>query len=265
MEVRKILLTAAVVWLMGACLSGIAVEAKQEDRNDTRVPGHVVNISENNTYTNKNGEDRKLKKESRTHELLKDTNVKITNPTLIEMFNETSITPSPFAIGYRGEIFLGRWPLAYHSKETTVNWKYQKINENELNNVSGPQTEKLSYEQIVEKQVQGGLTTQTSHSDQLREMILLEAQKNTELPLAYQTVIGRGTTHSKAYDIAVDYKGVLQAYAPALKETGEAAFGDVYIQLKGSDKKVIVKNVTKQEIGAWIPVENHISFRLIAE
>ncbi|MCA1010195.1 YfkD famly protein [Halobacillus halophilus] len=265
MEVKKVLLTAAVVWMMAAYLSGIAVEAKQEDRNDTKVPGHVINISENNTYTNKNSEDRKLKKESRTPELLKDTKVKITNSKLIEMFNETSITPSPFAIGYRGEIFLGRWPLAYNSKETTVNWKYQKINENELNNVNGVKTKKIGYEQIGEKQVQGGLTTQTSHSDQLREMILLEAQKNTDLPLAYQTVIGRGTSHSKAYDVAVDYKGVLEAYAPALKETGEAVFGDVYIQLKGSDKKVMVKNITKQEIGAWIPVENHISFRLIAE
>ncbi|MGP4075355.1 YfkD family protein [Halobacillus sp. K22] len=257
---------AIMVCLTWGCLLGAAVEAKQEDRMEHEMPGHVVSIAEENTYTNEpGGVEQKLKKESRTQELLKETNVNITNPKLIEMLNGTSITPSPFAIGYRGEIFLGRWPLAYNSKETTMNWKYQKINENELSNLSGLQTEKVSYEQIEEKKVQGGLATQISHSEQLRKMILLEAQKNTEFPLAFQTVFGKGTTHSRSYDVAVDYKGLLEAYAPALKEMGEAAFGDVYIQLKGSDKTVVVKNVTKQEIGAWIPIQNHISFRLIAE
>ncbi len=58
------------------------------------------------------------------------------------MLNETTIKPSPIAIGYRGMVFLGRWALNYDSKETSTNWEYQKINKNELNNQGSDESQK---------------------------------------------------------------------------------------------------------------------------
>lgn len=36
--------------------------------------------------------------------------------------------------------------------------------------------------------------------------------------------------------------------------------GEVYIKLKGSNKTLVVKNVEKQGIGAWIPIQDYVSF-----
>nr|WP_318036143.1 YfkD family protein [Halobacillus salinarum] len=164
------------------------------------------------------------------------------------------------AIGYRAEIFLGRWPLAYESKETNINWEYQEINTNQLDNHGGNLTEKISYNQKEEKHIKGGLTAKISHGEQMKKLILLEAQKNTKLPLSFHTVIGRGTKQKNTYAVPVNKTALLHAYAPAVNEKGDVTFGDVYIKLKGSKKYLTVKNVTRQGIGAWIPIQDHISF-----
>src|SRR5699024_8287201 len=80
-----------------------------------------------------------------TKELLESVDIPIENIHLIKMLNETSIKPSPVAIGYRGSIYLGRWPLMYQSESTTVIWDYQKINENKLNNKNGKDVEEIRY------------------------------------------------------------------------------------------------------------------------
>lgn len=240
-----------------------AMPTSAEDKKPAEksaIPNHVLNISKDNTYPNSTDDQELLESEEITKELLEESDVRISNPQLIEMLNETSLKPSPFAIGYRGEIFLGRWPLAYESKETNINWEYQEINTNELNNHGGKLTEKISYVQKEEKQVKGGLTSRISHSDQMMKLILLEAQKNTKLPLSFTTVIGKGTKQNNTYAVPMNKVGRLHAYAPAVNEKGEVAFGDVYIKLKGSKKMLSVKNVTRQGIGAWIPVQDHVSF-----
>lgn len=33
--------------------------------------------------------------------------------------------------------------------------------------------------------------------------------------------------------------------------------------LKGSKKTLVVKNITSQGIGAWIPIQDHVSFGFI--
>ncbi|WP_406945656.1 YfkD family protein [Halobacillus sp. SY10] len=237
----------------------ISAENKKAEK-ESAIPNHVLNISKDNTYPNSTDDQELLEAEEITKELMEDTDIRVKNPQLIEMLNETSLKPSPFAIGYRGEIFLGRWPLAYESKETNINWEYQEINTNEYSNHGGKQTEKLSYVQKEEKQIKGGLTSRISHSDQMMKLILLEAQKNTKLPLSFNTVIGKGTKQNNTYGVPTNKVGILHAYAPAVNEKGEVTFGDVYIQLKGSKKTLNVKNVTRQGIGAWIPIQDHVSF-----
>ncbi|MFG6149804.1 YfkD family protein [Halobacillus sp. B23F22_1] len=239
-------------------LSGFAEQ--KENKAQSEIPSHVLNISKDNTYPNSTEDQEVLEAEKLTDELINNSDVRISNPELIEMLNETTIRPSPFAIGYRGEIFLGRWPLSYESKERNTNWEYQEINVNELNNQGGQKNEEISYEQKEEKHIKGGLTTKATHSEQMMKLILLEAQNNTKVPLSFQSVIGRGTKQNNKYAVPVNKVGKLHAYAPALNEKGEVAFGDVYIQLKGSKMSIDVKNVTRQGIGAWIPIQDHVSF-----
>ncbi|WP_139376870.1 YfkD famly protein [Halobacillus salinus] len=259
MNKRWVVLIALIALLTVVnALPTSAEDKKSEEKN--AIPNHVLNISKDNTYPNSTDDQELLESEELTKELLEDSDVRITNPQLIEMLNETSLKPSPLAIGYRGEVFLGRWPLAYDSKETNINWEYQEINTNELNNHGGELTEKISYVQKEEKQVKGGLTSRISHSDQMMKLILLEAQQNTKLPLSFTTVIGKGTKQNNTYAVPMNKVGRLHAFAPAVNEKGEVAFGDVYIKLKGSKKMLSIKNVTRQGIGAWIPVQDHVSF-----
>ncbi|WP_181350929.1 YfkD famly protein [Thalassobacillus sp. CUG 92003] len=224
------------------------------------LPSHVLNISKDNTYPNSTEDQIVLEPSEMTKELLDDADVKITNPELVEMLNESTLKPSPIAIGYRGEIFLGRWPLAYHSKETSINWEYQDINSNQLNNQGSQANEKISYMQKEEKHIKGGLTAKINQADQVKKLILLEAQQNTKLPLAFHTVIGQGSKQNNTYGVPINKTGILNAYAPAVNEKGEIAFGEVYLKLKGSKKELIVKNVANQGIGAWIPIQDHVSF-----
>ncbi|MCP3030192.1 YfkD family protein [Halobacillus sp. A1] len=239
-------------------LNGAAEE--KEIKSQSEIPSHVLNISKDNTYPNSTEDQEILEAEELTNELINDTDVRISNPELIEMLNQTSIKPSPFAVGYRGEIFLGRWPLSYESKETNINWEYQQINLNELNNQGGQKTEEISYDQKEEKHIKGGLTSKASHGDQMMKLILLEARAKSKLPLSLQSSFGRGTKQTNTYAVPVNKVGQLKAYAPAVNEKGEVAFGDVYIQLKGSNMNIDIKNVTRQGVGAWIPIQDHVSF-----
>lgn len=232
----------------------------KEKIEQMEIPAHVFSIDKENTFPNKTEDIEEIEASSTTKELIETTDVSVTNPKLIQLLNETSIKPSPIGIGYRGLIFLGRWPLHYESSETAINWQYQEINTNELNNTGGDVEQILTYHQAERREIHGALTNKISHTDDVRLMMLQTAKKETELPLTYQTVIGEQTTIGNTYRVAGGEYGELKTYAAAVNEKGKATFGDVYIELKGTKKKIVVKNITKQGIGAWIPIENHISF-----
>ncbi|WP_407058305.1 YfkD family protein [Tigheibacillus jepli] len=221
----------------------------------------MLDISKENTYPNATEDQEVIEPSEFTKELLDGLDkIPIENPDLIKMLNETTLKPSPIAIGYRGMIFLGRWPLNYKSDETNVNWQYQKVNTNELNNLGGDTTQKLSYSQQSDKEIKGALTNKITNPDDVKKMMLLKAKKKTNLPLSYKAMVGKGTKKDQSYNIPVKKFGYLNAYAPAVNEKGQVTFGEVYIQLKGKNKKIVVKNVTKQGIGAWIPIQDHIAF-----
>lgn len=238
----------------------VSAEENVEEKNPFDIPNHVLDISKENTYPNSTEDQEVIEPSELAKELIEETNIPIENPEFIKMLNETTLHPSPIAIGYRGMVYLGRWPLNYESQETTINWEYQKINENQINNIGGENTQYLKYVQQNEKEINGALKNKISNAEQIKQMILLTSKNKTKLPLAYNTVIGQNTKKENTYDVPVDKTGTLSAYAPAVSEKGQVTFGEVYIQLKGSKKSIQIKNVTKQGVGAWIPIEDHVSF-----
>ncbi|SHN28256.1 YfkD family protein [Gracilibacillus kekensis] len=224
------------------------------------IPDQVTSIEKENTYTQMSEEDATIEPSDEVKELLEDAKIDIDNPVLIKLLNESTIKPSPFAFGYRANVYLGHWPLSYQSESSEVNWDFQMVNVNEINNVNGEKKEDLFYYQIEEKHVKGALTAKAEQSDQINQMILQQARAQHDLPLTFHAVVGKETKSSKTYSVPESKIGKLKAYLPAVKDTGQMTLGEVYLELKGSNKKIVIKNVTKQEIGAYIPVANHLTF-----
>ncbi|MDL4841834.1 YfkD famly protein [Aquibacillus rhizosphaerae] len=257
---KMVAIVMTIILCMNAPLLISAKEAKPKEKDHNKIPSHVLNISKENTYPNSTKDEIILEASDLVEELIEEADIEIENPDLIKMLNETSLKPSPIAIGYRGMIYMGHWPLSYKSDETNINWEYQKINTNQLNNIGGNNQKTMSYNQEEEKHVKGGLTAKIDSPDQIKKMLILNAKENTDLPLSFQTVVGKNTKKDNTYAIPVKKMGYLDAYAPAVSEKGQVTFGEVYIKLKGSKKEIEIRNVTKQGIGAWIPIQDHVSF-----
>lgn len=228
------------------------------------VPTSVLNIAKENTYPNTALDLPKLEPSELTKELIDSSKVKIENPELIRMLNETTVNSTPFALGYRAIIYLGLWPLNYESIETSPNWEYQKINTNYFDNRSGKAPYQIHYVQEAQKIVRGGLTAKISNAEQVKKMMLMKASQKTDLPLAFETIIGGGTKKDQVYNVPPKMLGYLYGFAPAVNEKGKVTFGEVYLMLKGGKKMIVVKNVTTQGIGAWIPIQDHVSFSFVA-
>jgi hypothetical protein len=241
-------------------VSAFAAEKKEKSKEEFEIPSHVLNISKENTFPNSTEDQEVIEPSELAKELMDNVKVPIKNPDLIKMLNESALKPSPIAIGYRGMIYLGRWPLNYHSSETTINWEYQPINENELNNLGGDTNQTLNYVQQEQKEIKGALTNKIANPDDVKKMMLLTSKDKTKLPLSYETIIGKNTKKSNSYNVPVKKLGKLESFAPAVNEKGQVTFGEVYLELKGSKKALVIKNVTKQGIGAWIPIQDHVSF-----
>lgn len=233
---------------------------KTPSPNDFTVPNHVITISKENTYSNSSEDQEIVEPSEATKAFIEELDIPVENPDLIKMLNESSVKPSPFSIGYRGMIYLGRWAINYNSTDTTVNWEYQKINTNEQNNLGGTNPQKMHYVQKEQREITGALVNKIASPDDVKKMILLHAIKETDLPLSYQTIIGNDTQKDNEYTVPVNKFGTLSAFVPAVTDKGQVTFGDVYIQLKGNKKSIKIKNVTKQGIGAWIPIQDRLAF-----
>lgn len=229
-----------------------------------QVPSSVRNITKENTYPNATQDLPFLQPSELTKRLIDTSKINIENPDLIRMLNETTINSTPFALGYRAIVYLGQWPLNYESVETSSNWEFQKINTNYFDNRGGNAPYQIHYVQETQKVIKGGLTAKISNPEDVKKMMLLKATKKTNLPLAFETVIGGGTKNDHVYNVPSNRLGYLYAYAPAVNEKGKVTYGEVYLMLKGSKKFLVIKNVTSQGIGAWIPVQDHVSFGFLA-
>ncbi|MEK3988769.1 YfkD family protein [Robertmurraya sp. FSL R5-0851] len=241
-----------------------APETKKEKQQQVQIPNSVLNITKENTYPNPTQDMPTLQPSELTKDLIESSKVKIENPELIRMLNETTVNSTPFAVGYRAIIYLGQWPLNYESSETAPNWEYQKINTNYVDNRGGNTNYQMHYVQEMQKIVRGGLTSKVANAEDVKKMMLLKAAEKTGLPLAFETVVGGGTKKDQVYNVPPKRLGYLYGYAPAVNEKGKVTYGEVYIMLKGSKKMIVVKNVTSQGIGAWIPVQDHMAFGFIA-
>lgn len=235
----------------------LAAEAK------FKIPNSVMDISQDNTYPNPTQDVPQLQPSDLTKELIESAEVKIENPDLIKMLNESNVSPSPVAIGYRATIYLGHWALNYESTETAANWEYQKVNTNHQDNRGGKSAVQMRYRQEGQKRVKGGLTAKIPNADDVQKMMLIKAVHKTKLPLSFDTVIGTGTKLDNVYNIPPKKMGYLYAYVPAINEKGKVTYGEVYLVLQGSKKKLVVKNITHQGIGAWIPVQDRITFGFV--
>lgn len=229
-----------------------------------QIPDSVLTITKENTYPNPTQDLPTLQPSELTEELIKTARVKIENPNLIRMLNESTVNSTPFALGYRAVIYLGQWALNYESTETASNWEYQKINTNYFDNRGGKANYQIHYVQEAQKVVRGGLTAKVPDAEDVKKMMLLKAAEKTGLPLAFETVVGAGTKKDHVYNIPPKRLGYLYGYAPAVNEKGKVTYGEVYLMLKGNKKMIVVKNVTSQGIGAWIPLQDHVSFGFVA-
>lgn len=228
------------------------------------IPSSVLNVAKENTYPNPSQDLPQLQPSEMTKELLKTSKVKIENPDLILMLNESSIHKPIIAMGQKATIYLGQWPLNYQSKETSPNWEYQQINTNYYDNRGGDAPYKFHYVQETQKVVRGGLTAKIPHANDVQKMMLLKAAEKTKFPLSFDTVVGAGTKKDQYYKIPSQKVGYLDAFAPAVNEKGTVTYGEVYLVLKGGKKSIVVKNITSQGIGAWIPIQDHVSFKFSA-
>ncbi|WP_188389500.1 YfkD famly protein [Priestia taiwanensis] len=247
-----------------SCFVPSIAHATAQSVTSVKIPAHVLDISKENTYPNPTQDLPRLQPSKLAQELLQSTNIRMENADLIRLFNESSISKAPLAIGYKATIYLGHWPLNYESTETTVNWEYKKVNVNYADNTDSSRASKVRYSQQTHAVIKGGLTAPIKFEEEIRKMMLRHAMEKTGLPLSFHTAIGVGTKKEHDYTVPGGKTGNLHAYAPAVNEKGKVTFGEVYLVLKGNKKSLQIRNVTSQGIGAWIPVQDHISGRFQA-
>ncbi len=267
MKKSAFLILSAMMLFLVPVENFAAPPVKPESKNAEvkyKIPDSVLSINKENTYPNVSQDIPMLEPSDLSKQLLNSSNVKIENPELIHMLNETNIGTNPVAFWYRATIYLGKWALNYESMETSPNWEYQKINTNFYDNRGGNANFQIHYVQETQKVVKGGLTAKIPSSGDVQKMMLMRASENSKLPLAFETIVGAGTKKDRVYNIPPERLGYLYTYAPAVNEKGKVTYGEVYLVLKGSKREIIVKNVTSQGIGAWIPIQDHASFEFNA-
>ncbi|MFC5466860.1 YfkD famly protein [Lederbergia graminis] len=262
MKIQRLLLQLIIISSIFMLImpNNTFAEKDKKVTGEIELPSSVINIEKENTVPNQAENKPFLKPSEFTKELIESANEKIENPHLIRILNESAINSSLLSVGMRATIYLGEYPLNYKSEETTPNWQYQKVNTNVHDNMAGNVNSRMNYVQQVQKRVTGGLTAKVPHAEDVQNMILLKAMEKTKLPLMTQTIIGAGTKHNQVYNIHPKKVGYLHAYVPAIVEKGEATYGEVYLVIKGTKRKIVVKNVTSQKVGAWLPIQNHLTF-----
>lgn len=219
------------------------------------IPSHVQSIENENTGVQLNRDLLEVTSDELTEDLLAKSEFEITNPHLIEQLNATDVNRSFFTFGYSSEVYLGRWPLSYQSKETSVNWAYQKINDNFI--TAGQPI----YSQKEERKISGGLQSKVIKSDQVQNMVLLNTKERVHWPIDFQSVYGANT--KKQIALTNDSgASQLEAYAPAIKETGTITFGDVYLTMTGRKQHLKIKNVVEEELISWLPIQDHLAFHM---
>ncbi|MCI1858464.1 MAG: YfkD family protein [Sporolactobacillus sp.] len=249
-----------VAFLLGTPLS---LQAKAPIAE--KLPESVVDISKENTYPNPSHDAPELVPGALAKALLKTATVPIENPSLIKLLNESAIHPTKWSIGYSAIIYLGEWPLNYQSKETSINWEYKKVNENAVDARGSKEAQPFSYVQKVQSKVTGGLTAKVPKQEEVNQLIMAKAMRKTHLPISFSTIVGSGTRIDRPYRVQAKRIGRLTGFVPAVNERGKITYGEVFLVLKGSRQQLEVKNIVQRGIGAWMPIQDHLSLRYNGE
>ena len=91
-------------------------------------------------------------------------------------------------------------------------------------------------------------------------MMLLKATEKTNLPLAFETIIGAGTKKDQVYNVASNRIGYLSSFASAVNEKGKVTYGEVYLNLKGNKRTITIKNITFPRHRCMDTGSDHVSF-----
>ncbi len=161
---KKIMIASLLFMLIQSNLT-FAAEEPQKEENTFMIPQSVLSISKENTYKNPTQDLPYLQPSELAQQLLDSTHEEIENPDLIRIMNESSIQFAKLGFAMKASIYLGEWPLAYESKGTEVNWEYQKVNTNYIDNRGGNAPKTMSYYQEQQKKITGGLTAKIPNSE----------------------------------------------------------------------------------------------------
>ena len=112
---KKLFPVVVTLLLLLAFLPTASAENKNAKKEPAtyQIPPSVRNITKENTYPNSTQDLPTLQPSELTKRLIDSSKVKIENPDLIRMLNESSINSTPFALGYRAIVYLGHWQLNY--------------------------------------------------------------------------------------------------------------------------------------------------------
>ncbi|MDI5789490.1 YfkD family protein [Bacillus licheniformis] len=92
------------------------------------------------------------------------------------MLNESSISGTPLAIGYRATIYLGRWALGYTSNETVANWEYRKSTQTALTTGAGKHLQNSRIPRN-RRANQRRLNSESSKGGRCQNMMMLKAME----------------------------------------------------------------------------------------
>ncbi|SEO65272.1 YfkD-like protein [Amphibacillus marinus] len=218
-----------------------------------QLPAHVQSIEQENTRVQEHAQAVFGEAKSLTKTMLEKQAQQISNPFFIEQLNETQVNNSKFAFGYKSEVYLGRWPLHYESKETGINWSYQKVNENYVS------PERIKYFQTDEVKVNGGIQSKIPGSEQIQQMVLQNVMERLSIPVSFEASFGADTEKVLALNNNAG-RETLEAYAGAVKEVGQVTYGEVFLTMNGRKQDLTIKNVVDEEITVWLPIPNRLAF-----
>ncbi|EZH64978.1 hypothetical protein DH09_20980 [Bacillaceae bacterium JMAK1] len=247
--------------LASALLPLIANAESEPEAKPFEKPDYVYNISRENTFENVSRELPYLEPAEFTSRLQDTSDVRIENPTLISMLNESNVKDSKVAFGVNASIYLGSWALSYDSEATEVNWEYERINSNTIDNRGGEDSSKLSFVQNDDKFIKGELLSPVPQQEDVQNMMRINATKKTSLPLTFLAPIGRETKIGPEYQVHAGQMGTVQGYVPAVHDQGTVTYGEVFLTLKGKNPALVVKNIEKQQVDAWIPVKDFVTLK----
>lgn len=228
------------IWLMVGLISFI-------------LPVGVVNasVSEWDRLVRVGTEDelvRELGLDSDVAALFAELDIHVSNRELIHLLNESDFSVRRFSFRTDALVYLGRWVLHYEPEKLSLVRDFS-----ELGVVFAPEG-KLDYVVPSRHMVQGALKRKHLMADGVKQVIRDEVQRVTELPADFTVAFKQNVS----VDASVADEGEYSMFVPAVLTEGYVVYADVYLEMKGKERKLLLKNKLKEKAGAWLPVGNRL-------